>query len=134
VWLGSLLARTGLLTTPEEIQPPQILARRDALLREAQSPPEDGLRWLASDTAARLRHLSGNLPPPTATAGHPDADRLTARQKLIDAQSLDQAIGWLTQPERMWVAADPLLLEELASIRAAGERPGPAWANRLIAR
>jgi membrane glycosyltransferase len=134
VWLGSLLARTGLLTTPEEIQPPQILARRDALLREAQSPPEDGLRWLASDSAARLRHLSGNLPPPTATPGHPDADRLTARQKLIDAQTPDEAIGWMTQSERMWVAADPLLLEVLASIGAPSERPGPAWANRLVAR
>jgi membrane glycosyltransferase len=105
-----------LLTIPEEIRPPAIVARRDALLREAPPPAEDGLRWLASDPAARSRHLCGNLPPPPAKAGHPDADLLTARQKLRDAQTLDDALGWLTPRERIWVAADPTLLEQLAEL------------------
>jgi membrane glycosyltransferase len=116
VWLGRMLARAGLLTTPEEIKQPSILARRDSLLREASPPTEDGLRWLASDPMARSRHLAGNLPPPSAIPGHPDADLLTARQKLRDARSLDEAIGWLGPRERMWVAADPLLLQELAQL------------------
>jgi len=116
VWLGRMLARAGVLTIPEEIRPPAVLARRDALLREAPPAAEYGLRWLAIDPAARLRHLSGNLPPPSAVPGHPDADLLTARQKLHDAQTLDDALGWLAPRERIWVAADPLLLQQLAGL------------------
>jgi membrane glycosyltransferase len=118
--VGRLLARVGLLLTPEEVKPPAVLARRDALLRDAPAMPEDGLRWLADDPAARARHLAGNLPPPPATAGEPDADHLTARQKLHDARDLDEALGWLTPRERIWAAADPALLQHLATLHAPG--------------
>lgn len=120
VKVGRMLGRIGLLLTPEEVRPPAVLARRDVLLRGAPAPPADGLRWLATDPVARSRHLSGNLPPPFAEAGKPDADHLTARQKLIDAQNLDEALEWLTPRERIWVAADPQLLQQLAVLQIPG--------------
>ncbi|MEO6186290.1 MAG: glucans biosynthesis glucosyltransferase MdoH [Steroidobacteraceae bacterium] len=124
--VGRMLARVGLLLTPEEVRPPPVVARRDALLRVSPKPPADGLRWLAGDPAARSRHLSGNLAPPSAPAGEPDADHLTASQKLSDAQNLDQALGWLTSAERIWAAADPLLLHRLAALHdAAAEEAQP---------
>ena len=55
VLAGRMLARIGLLLTPEEVDPPAVLARRDALLKEARALPEDPLRWLAGDSAARSR-------------------------------------------------------------------------------
>lgn len=116
VLAGRLLARIGLLLTPEEVDPPPVVARRDALLKEARALPEDPLRWLAGDAAARSRHLAGNLPPPDEVPGEPDADHLTARQKLLDARYLDEALGWLTPRERMWVAADAALLQQLAEL------------------
>jgi membrane glycosyltransferase len=120
VRVGRVLARMRLLLTPEEVRPPAVLARRDALLRDAPSFPQDGLRWLATDPVARANHLTGNLPPPSARPGEPDADRLTAHQKLNDARDLDMALAWLTPRERIWVAADPLLLQQLARLPAAG--------------
>jgi membrane glycosyltransferase len=136
VKVGRLLARIGLLLTPDEVAPPSVVARRDALLRESPALPADGLRWLASDPAARSQHLSGNLQPPSAAPGEPDADHLTARQKLSDAQNLDEALSWLTPRERIWVAADPLLLQRLAGLRMqrTGNSTHTHRANRFAER
>jgi membrane glycosyltransferase len=132
VGVGRMLARLGLLLTPEEVDPPAVLARRDALLEEAKALPEDPLRWLADDAAARRRHLTGNLPPPAAVPGEPDADHLTARQKLLDARHVDEALGWLTPRERIWVAADAALLHQLAGL--AGSEPDmPAMRHAVAA-
>lgn len=128
VLAGRMLARIGLLLTPEEVEPPAVLARRDALLQEARVLPEDPLRWLATDAAARSRHLAGNLPPPEAVPGDPDADYLTAQQKLLDASCLDEALDWLTPRERIWVAADTALLQQLAILPRMGQsKPAPRF-------
>ncbi len=113
---GRMLARIGLLLTPEEVSPPPVVARRDALLQEAPALAGNPLRWLALDAAARGRHVAGNLPPPAAIPGEPDPCHLTARQKLLDACYLDEALGWLTPGETTWVAADAALLQQLAGL------------------
>jgi len=57
-----------------------------------------------------------NPPPPPAPRGRPDAARLTARQKLEDAHSLDEALQWLTAEERVQVASDAPMLRRLAAL------------------
>ena len=90
-------ARSALLRTPEEVETPALVARREELMREAAAPPEDGLRYLARNREARLTHINGNLARPADPRGHPDPYAFTAEQKLKDARSLDEALAWLTR-------------------------------------
>ncbi|MDP9014300.1 MAG: glucans biosynthesis glucosyltransferase MdoH [Pseudomonadota bacterium] len=123
VSLGLVLSKIALLRTPEEVEQPALVARRNALVRDAQGLPEDGLRYLARNRDARADHIDGNLPRPTDPRGKPDPHAFTAEQKLIDARSLDEALMWLTPIERVEVAADVHLLNQLASLPDA-QNPG----------
>ncbi len=112
--LGRALSRIGLLRTPEEVEQPAMVVRRRELIVQAGALPEDGLRYLARNREARLVHIGGNLPRPADPRGRPDPHAFTAEQKLIDARSLGEALEWLTPIERVEVAADARLLNQLA--------------------
>jgi len=120
--LGRWLARLALLRTPEEAETPALVARREELMREASSSPDDGLRHLARNRESRLTHINGNLARPADRRGHPDPYAFTAEQKLKDARSLDEALAWLTAVERVEVAGDARLLNQLALL-PDGEHP-----------
>src|SRR6202790_7605 len=114
VSLGRILSRLALLRTPEEVETPPLVARRQELIRQASAPPQDGLRHLARNREARLTHINGNLARPADPRGHPDPYAFTPEQKLKDARSLDEALAWLTPTERVEVAGDARLLNQLA--------------------
>ena len=116
VWIGRLLGKLGLLRIAEEKAPPDIVRRRDELLQQAPPSEGDMLQFLARNRQARYTHIAGNLPRPPATRGHPDPQRLTAEQKVREAHSVPEALGWLTAAERVHVAGDPQLLERLATL------------------
>ena len=116
---GQILARLGLLRIPEERSPPELLLRRDALIHDAAPLPTDGLQYLASHANARFIQIACNLPRPAEPRGYPSPHRLTAGHKLAQAHSLREALGWLSVPERMEVAADPRLLNQLAQLHGA---------------
>jgi membrane glycosyltransferase len=112
--LGRILSRLALLRTPEEAETPPLVARRQELVRLGVAPPQDGLRHLARNRESRLTHINGNLARPADPRGHPDPHAFTAEQKLKDARSLDEALAWLTPIERVEVAGDARLLNQLA--------------------
>ena len=113
---GQFFARLGLLQIPEEHELPELVRRRDELIHAAEPLPTEGLRYLARHPEARRSHINGNLARPTDTRGHPNAHRLTARAKMQQAHSLREALDWLSAPERIEVAADRDLLEQLAQL------------------
>jgi membrane glycosyltransferase len=113
-WLGGILSKLALLRTPEEAEMPALVARRQELLRQAEVLPEDGLRHLARNRESRLAHINGNLARAPDPRGHPDPHAFTAEQKLKDARSLDEALAWLTAIERVEVAGEARLLNQLA--------------------
>jgi membrane glycosyltransferase len=112
--LGKVLSRLALLRTPAEMSAPPLVARRDELAQTPAGLPADGLRFLARHRESRLAHIKGNLARPADPRGHPDPHLYTAEQKLIDARLLDEALQWLTPVERVEVAGDPRLLNQLA--------------------
>lgn len=116
---GQLLGRLGLFRIPEERTPPDLMRRRDELVHDAEPMPTDGLRYLAANSRARLAHISGNLPRPSDTRGHPNPHRLTAETRIAQAESLTEALHWLTAPERIEVAADARMLSQLATLAQA---------------
>jgi membrane glycosyltransferase len=111
--LGKVLAKLALLRTPEEMHTPALVARRQELVRGAETLPEDGLRHLARHRESRLSHVNGNLARTPDPRGHPDPYAFTAEQKLKDARSLDEALAWLTAVERVEVAGSARLLNQL---------------------
>jgi membrane glycosyltransferase len=113
---GRLMNSLGLLRTPEEKHAPAVIRRRDELLAQAKEPARDGLRLLAADRQARYAHITGNLPRPAESRGHPDPHRLTAEQKVRDATTLNEALAWLGPAEKVHVAGDPRMLERLAEL------------------
>ena len=121
--LGLALARIALLRTPEELEQPALVRRRKELIANAPPLPEDGLRYLARNREARLTHIDGNLARPRDPRGHPDPHTFTAEQKLIDARSLEEVLQWLTPVERVEVAGDARLLNQLALLPDA-QSPG----------
>jgi membrane glycosyltransferase len=116
--VGKGLARIGLLATPEELQVPEIVGRRDALCAASGSMAGDALADLASDEEARNWHTALNPPPPERPRGDPDPDRLMAQQKIHEARSRHEALGYLSAGERLQVAADAQLLHQLSSLPA----------------
>jgi membrane glycosyltransferase len=74
------------------------------------------LRLLAADRQARYAHITGNMPRPAESRGHPDPHRLTAEQKVRDASTLNEALSWLGAAEKVHVAGDPRMLERLAEL------------------
>jgi membrane glycosyltransferase len=116
VRVGQWVSRLAIFRIPEESAPHPIIQRRQALMAEAIATPTDGLLHLARDPAARAAHLAGNLPRPSDQRGHPNPQRLTADEKVAQAQTLHEALSWLSGPERIEVAADAKLLERLAGL------------------
>ena len=112
--MGRALSRWGFLRTPEEADAPALVKRRAELIAQARALPEDGLRYLARNREARLAHVEGNLARPPDPPGQPDPNAFTARQKLADARSLEEALGWLTRVERVEVAGSEQLLNQLS--------------------
>jgi membrane glycosyltransferase len=112
--LGGFLSRLALLRTPEEVEKPVLVVRREELMRSSDALPGDGLRFLARHRESRLAHISGNLPRPSDPRGRPDPHAFTAEQKLKDAKSLDEALQWLTPVERVEVASDARMLNQLS--------------------
>ncbi len=113
---GRILRKLALLRTPEEHHVPELMRRRDELVELAPPVPREALRFIARNRQAMLAHISGNLPRPQETRGHPDPHRLTAEQKVMDAKTLQEALSWLGPAERVHVAGDPRLLERLAEL------------------
>jgi membrane glycosyltransferase len=112
--LGKFLSRLALLRTPEEVEIPALVARREELVSANAALPSDGLRFLARHREARLLHINSNLQRPADPRGQPDPHVFTAEQKLMDARSLDEALNWLTPIERVEVASVARLLNQLS--------------------
>jgi membrane glycosyltransferase len=122
--IGRWLSRVALLRTPEETDRPALVRRRAELLAAAPSLPDDGLHHLARNREALAAHVRGNLRRAATPRGQPDPHLLTAQQKLYEARTLEEALDWLTPLERVQVAGDGTLLDQLAALPDA---PKPAY-------
>ena len=125
LWIGVALRKLGLLTTPEETEPPPIVLRSNALADElamSGADSEDGLRAVHSESF-RAQH---ELFLPTASRrrrGEIDVEEAVAAAKLNEARTFEEAAGWLKPKERMALLNDRALIAMLA--RLPGEAAHP---------
>ncbi len=109
--MGRALRRMGLLTTPEERNPPPLAADAEAEasgLRE-RSRITAGLPGLVTDGEALARHLDWLDPPTARRRGEPDAALASALLKIADGLPLEN----LDARESYAVLASPETLERI---------------------
>ena len=102
-----------LFRTPEERAPPQILLRANELASAAGEAIECPLLELRSDPRLLDAHLM-NLPRDgSRNRGQINPHLAIARAKIEDAETLDEALGYLTSREEFAVLGSPKILGAL---------------------
>jgi membrane glycosyltransferase len=123
LWIGLGLRRVGLLRTPEETSPPEVVVRANALsaeLARAGHDHEDALIAIHADPQLRAMHEAFLPEKPRHRLGDVDVDSAVAAAKLNDAETLEDACAWLKPRERVAVLADRALVAMLARLPNAG--------------
>ena len=119
--VGLVLKRLGLLLTPEEANPPTIALRANQLQAEhakLRFDDADGLVALFNDPTLRECH-EAMLPAGTPRRrGEIDPSRALAEAKIVEAETIDEAVSWLQPKERMVVLHDRALLNLAMRLRA----------------
>lgn len=114
--IGMLLRRIGLLVTPEEQSPPGILRELHSVRSRTPAAASNGILALVESERIREAHFRWANPAPRRR-GAPEAAYLTAAHKIVEAETLEEALGWLDARERVQVAGHSSLVESLAGLR-----------------
>src|SRR3954451_7239436 len=110
---GLALKRVGLLLMPEEYRPPAIATRANELqARNATLGFDDTDALVALYENPQLREQHEAMLPhvPARRRGEIEPDRAVAEAKLVDAETISDALEWLKPKERMVVLHDRALL------------------------
>jgi membrane glycosyltransferase len=124
---GKAVQRLGLLLTPEEIAPPLVLQRANALAQEriqARVQITEPFSYLAANAKQRALHAA--MLPDTAERrkGGYDIDLLVGLAKLADATSLEEASALLSSREKLAVLANRTGFERFCQLLTlAGTHP-----------
>ncbi len=124
LWIGLGFKKLGLLRTPEETSPPDVVRRSNALAAElAQTghDDDDALSVVHADAAFRAVHETFLPEKPKHRMGEVDVNDAVAALKLNDAETIEDACAWLKPRERVAVLGDRALLSMLARLPTAAE-------------
>jgi membrane glycosyltransferase len=108
--------RSGLFTTPEQTASPPVLTRANELGNAPHSPLACPLRELRRDAVlleAHLNNLSGQRP---RKRGEVDPHLAIARAKIEDAETFEEAAGFLGAREKFAVLKSPAVLAVLFAL------------------
>jgi membrane glycosyltransferase len=111
----SLNGQAKLFATPEQTATPKVLRRANELMNASQQPIRCSLQVLRDDRdllAAHLRSLSV-IP---RIRGQVDPYLAVARAKIEDAESFDEAVGYLSSLEKFAVLSSGAALHELLEL------------------
>ena len=119
---ASASRRPRLFGTPEQTAPPQVLIRANELANAPHQAFDCPLRALRNDPDLLQAHLI-NLPVRPRHRGQIDPHLAIARSKIEDAESFDEALGYLTPREIFAVLGSHATLQALFKLPAtAGKR------------
>jgi len=108
--------RSGLFKTPEQTAPPPVLARANEFANAPHSPlacPLHELRRDAGLLEAHLNNLSGQRP---RKRGEVDPHLAIARAKIDDAETFEEAAGFLGAREKFAALKSPAVLAVLFAL------------------
>ena len=119
---GEAFLRFGLLRIPEEVQPPTILAKANALYRELKAieAEQSGLGRLSRDPVLAEEHRR-MLPPPRRKGDPIDISLLIAMARTEDVNSAAAAWTSMSRAERAAALGDRNALDRLLALPGAAE-------------
>jgi membrane glycosyltransferase len=112
---SSAHSKTALFVTPEQTEPPRVLARANELADEPRLAVACPLQALQRDKNLREAHLN-NLVQMSRKRGEVDPHLAIARAKIEDAETMDEAVEYLTDREKFAVLSSPAVLMPLLSL------------------
>jgi membrane glycosyltransferase len=118
---GLALKRLGLLRTPEEYRPPAIATRANELQARNITfgfDDADSIRAIYADANLRERHIEMLPSAQPRKRGVIETERALAEAKLVDAETIEDAVSWLHNKERMVVLHDRALIDMLVHLKA----------------
>ncbi|MFL6790050.1 MAG: glucans biosynthesis glucosyltransferase MdoH [Bradyrhizobium sp.] len=104
---------SSLFRTPEETAPPRVLARANELAAVSHLPSSCPLLEFRRDASLRDAHLNNLSGQKPRNRGHVDPHLAIARAKIEDAESFDEALGFLNAREKFAVLNSPAILAVL---------------------
>jgi membrane glycosyltransferase len=116
----------GLLRTPEQAAPPEVLVRANELAKGAGKVVLSPLRALRENGPLLEIHLFNLSHDKRRSRGQVDPHLAIARAKIEDAESFEEALGFLTPRETLAVLSSPKLLRAVCALPLAAERDKPA--------
>jgi membrane glycosyltransferase len=112
---GPDLGRSGLFNTPEQTAPPKVLVRANELANNPHRAVSCPLQELRSDPKLLSAHLRSLRAMPRIR-GRIDPHLAIARAKIEDAESFDEALGYLNSPETFAVLNSSGVLQSLLQL------------------
>jgi membrane glycosyltransferase len=112
-----------LFGTPEQTAPPQVLIRANELANASHRTFDCPLRALRNDPDLLEAHLI-NLPVRPRNRGEVDPHLAIARSKIEDAESFDDALGYLSSREIFAVLGSQAILQALFELPATAGKSG----------
>ncbi len=116
--IGLGLKRIGLLQTPEERRPPDVVQRANDLTPATTPPPPvlNALRVIHGDPLFAQQHEALLPQAQPRRRGDISADRALAIAKLTEATTIDEACAWLNRREITLILHDRALLALVARL------------------
>ncbi|MCK1636268.1 glucans biosynthesis glucosyltransferase MdoH [Bradyrhizobium sp. 157] len=108
--------RSGLFKTPEQTAPPPVLARANELASAPHSSLACPLRELLDDARLLEAHLNNLSRQRPRKRGDVDPHLAIARAKIEDAETFEEAAGFLSQREKFAVLNAPAILTALLAL------------------
>ena len=120
--LGLALRKVKLLMTPEEREPPKILARANELSANLQNNSPSVEELLQQNHRLRQIHPHTLSPPQQRKRGEIDHDLVLAKAKMEQACTMTEALGYLTRGEVCAVLSNAEAFEQLLSKSSSSNR------------
>lgn len=109
---------SSLFRTPEETSPPQVLLRANELANASHRQISCPLLELRGNAGLREAHFNNLSGPGLRNRGEVDPHLAIARAKIEDAESFDEAAGFLSPREKFAVLHSPAVLGALLDLQS----------------
>jgi membrane glycosyltransferase len=122
---SAIFPQYGLLVTPEQTTPPDVLIRANELAASASGQiVVPALMELRDDRELLAHHLATLPDEKRRNRGQIDPHLAIARAKIEDAENFDEAVGYLTARETLAVLNSPAVLRAIFAMPRAGQGAG----------
>jgi membrane glycosyltransferase len=128
---SSRLKTARLLATPEDKFPPPVLIRAQELAVSARIEVSGALQQLRQDAGLLNYHLASLSHASGPKSGQVDVPLATARAKIEECTSFEEAVAWLDRQESRAVLNNPVILRRILQMPNSHQSVQPSKENGL---